>query len=193
MMREHALGSYAWSPQEGATIVVNVLRDVGRPDPLMRGVTAVFPECGCGYHEWAVVRALLTNDHRVHTVVLMDARIDPAWVLDWHCIAAECNTKLVVLNSYVELEKWTAALSLSSNAMNQNVMVIYINGSLRFGPVYCRQIEPEVCKEHAVRFWQWCHYFASNRSPINYVGISTLWPAQSKTWSDLATTFSSHP
>ena len=181
------LGTYAWCPELSNAIVSNVLHDI---EPCIKavgveGVTIMFPECGSAFHELEVVRTLAERGHTIARVVFMDSAVASEWMVAWHQILQVRTVDIVVLDSYVALWQWAHEERYSPHS----VLVVYINGAIRFTPYYCGQNDPEECAASASRFWDWCHQFAINRVPLNYVRHSALRIAGCTTWSDLAATF----
>ena len=170
----------AWCPEAGHVIVYNVLKSIDCCMCTTSGVTVIFPECGSGYHEWEVVHTLLGKGHRIVRIVFMDRIIKLEWTMAWRLLSQLHKVDLVILDSYVALGEWVGGLSTPLAA----VIVLYINGSFTFS-----QCGPDRSKESAVRFWEWCHQFAINRSPLNFVRYGVCRMADSMTWSDLAATF----
>lgn len=181
----------AWTPGDGQAILANVMK-YNPCNSGHKGLTLVFPECGSGYHEWEIVHVMIEAGHDIVRVVLMDSTIDPRWVAAWRSLSESHGTELVVLDSYVALEKWACSLHLLHEALpdatRRTVRVLYVNGAIRFGEFACNA-PPEAARRSAVKFWEWCDVFSINRVPFNYVGSSALRPALSETWMDMATKF----
>lgn len=179
--------THAWCPELSSVVVSNVLHDI---EPRLKavggeGVTILFPECGSAFHELEVVRALTDRGHTIARVVFMDSAVAPEWVVAWREIAQVQKFETVVLDSYVGLVHW----AWGQNFLAHSVLVVYINGGIRFTPYYCGQRDAGECAASASRFWDWCHHFAVNRAPLNYVRHSALRIAACTTWSGLAATF----
>jgi hypothetical protein len=190
------LSKQAYSPETSHAIVANVLRrtDTGTGKGTGKsmsksGVTLVFPECGSGYHEWAVVQAMRARENRVCTVVLMDATVpsnEECIKQAWQQLAQEHEVELVVLGSYVALEQWVMQ---QQQPPSQPTLVIYINGMLRFSGRWCGRENPDACREAAMRFWGWCDRFAANHVPHNYILGSVWCLTGNETWSGVARAF----
>ena len=179
------LRTHAWGPEMSPLIVANVLQRVERHMCTIEGITLIFPECGSGYHEWEVVHALNARGHHIHTLVLMDSSVMSECAQAWHELSQTHKVDVVSLNSYVALEQWVQKMR-----PRQTIQVIYINGMLRFSPIHCGQLNSDICMKSAIRFWDWCDQFATNRLPLNFVRESVCCLAGCKTWGDLACTFS---
>ena len=167
----------AWFPESESTIIRNIT------DNAMlwtnRAFCCVFPESGCGYHEWRAVCMLQEIGWTLKNVVLMDANSKPAWKDTWQKLAYETDVNLTSVDSYEELNKWMQTTS-------EPILVMYINGSMNFSRYTCGSGEQAVMsRKAAINFWQQCHQKAVN-PPVNFVNISTLQPGNSSTWEQLA-------
>lgn len=174
-----AICTKAWCPDLNSVIVTNVLQNVHNT----RNVTIIFPECGSAYHEWQVVCALARRGHDITKVVFMDSAICLEWTETWQQVAKEQNVEIVILKSYIALREWAQSKG------HLNLLVLYINGTVRFTPYYCGQEDVEECMASASAFWEWCHQFAINRTPLNYVRHNVFQIAGCTTWKELAITF----
>lgn len=181
--------NHAWFHEDGPAIVSNVLKYVGEAKKTV--LTVIFPECGCGHHEFSVARALKVAGHRISRIVFMDTKVNPIWITEWHRMADELGIEIIILNSYETLDRWAGELQRTAADEHLGVLVIYINGSLLFSPKLCGQFDPETCRLSAVRFWKWCEKTAFNKVPTNFVRTSVFNPAHSSSWLALATTFTS--
>ena len=182
------LCTHSLCPELGAVILSNVMHHIVPCLPIVstepkekhsHGRTIIFPECGSAFHEWEVVCTLVSGGHDIAKIVFMDSALVPEWVMTWCQLAEVLAVEIVVLYSYVALEQW-AWREISSSP--HSVIVLYINGSIRFTPYYCGHYDVEECKASASRFGDWCHQFAINQSPINYVRHSALRLAGCTTW-----------
>jgi hypothetical protein len=187
------LSKHAYGAETSPIIVANVLRGTSMSMSMSKsmstsGHTLMFPECGSGYHEWAVVQALRARGHRVRTVVLMDAYVpsnEECITQAWQQLAQQHCVELVVLGSYVALEQWV----MQQQPPSEPTLVLYINGMLSFSRHWCGREDPDACCEAAMRFWGWCDSFAANRVPHNYIRESVWCLTGSKTWSGVARAF----
>ena len=195
---EYVLSKQAYYAETSPALVANVLRGTSASMSTSKGgVTLVFPECGSGYHEWAVVKAMRARGNHVRTVVLMDSMSfitvpsnNECIKQAWQQLAQEHEVELVVLGSYVALEQWAMQ---QRQPPSQATLVLYINGMLCFSRSWCERENPDACREAAMRFWSWCDRFAANRAPHNYIlcGVSCL--TGSETWSGVARAFATTP
>jgi hypothetical protein len=178
----NSLQKYAFTPSYSSQIVHNVLKYLSETSQKKHPAsTIIFPECGSGFHEWNVLIALKETDHNIKEMIFMDSHIQDEWIPIWQELATMNNIIITILRSYIELDKW------STNTNHQNdVIIIYINGGLKFGESYCK---PE-CLESAVRFWDWCAKHAKNKNAINFIGCDMINPANCTSWSELSREFS---
>ena len=180
---ELAVKCFAWTPDDAHQIVSNVLKHVNNWAPIMIS-TAIFPECGSGYHEWNVLLALLREGYNIRDAIFMDSHIQPLWMEEWHKLAQANRVRVKGLDSYLALEQWT-----KQQPSQHKALVIYINGGLKFGKSYSAKLEPHVSQKSASRFWEWCDDNATNSIAINFMGRDMLHPANCKSWAELALEF----
>ncbi len=177
--------SRAWTPDNADQIVSNVLGYVRRwvPTPTLDGTTVIFPECGSGYHEWNVILTLIQAGYTINEAIFMDTHIEPLWEEEWHRLSLVNKVKIQIFDSYPDLERWT-----QQHTFQLKVLVIYINGGLKFGISYCAKLGPSVSQKSAIQFWEWCAKNATNPI-VNFMGRDILHPANCKSWSELARVF----
>lgn len=169
----------AWSIEYETTILQNIAEEATRWTTYTS--CCVFPEAGCGYHEWRAICMLQEYGWSVTHVVLMDANINPKWIDVWEQLAHECNVTLTILQSYGTLDEWMQRTTHTS-------LVIYINGCMLFSVYACGNSEKaDTSRKSAINFWRQCNKKAVN-PPVNFVDISTFKPAHSSTWEQLANT-----
>jgi hypothetical protein len=177
------LQSRAWTTDHAHQIVSNVLEHVSRWAPTPMVLNIIFPECGSGYHEWNVIVTLIQAGYTINEAIFMDSRIEPLWTEEWYRLALGNQVQMQIFYSYVALELWT-----QKQALHHKVLVIYINGGLKFGLSYCgcithTKLGPSVCLNSAIQFWEWCDKNANNPI-INFIGRDIRHPGDCKSWTD---------
>jgi hypothetical protein len=176
------LQNSACTPNDSNHIVNNVLNYVNKCTSKVSII--VFPECGSGYHEWNVLIALIRTGYTINTAIFMDSHIEPHSVDEWLRLSQVHHVATKVVDSYVALEHWT-----KEQTSPNKVFVIYINGGLKFGESYCAKHGSSACLTAAAQFWKWCDQNAANQLTINFIGRDMRHPADCKSWTELANTF----
>ena len=111
--------------------------------------------------------ALIQAGYNINTAIFMDSHIEPHSVDEWLRLSQVHHVATKVVDSYVALEHWT-----KEQTSPNKVFVIYIN-----------------CLTAASQFWKWCYQNAANQLTINFIGRDMRHPADCKSWTELANTF----
>lgn len=187
-LQENVLKSRCWITYHTDQIVSNVLQHVSRAEPTSMISTIIFPECGSGYNEWNVILALIQSGYVIKEVIFMDSKIETICVDEWYRLALVNQIQMQIFDSYIALERWT-----QRRVLHHKVIVIYINGGIKFGISHCgciahTELRPPACLVSAVKFWDWCDKNVTNQL-VNFLGRDMMYPGNCKSWSELACRF----
>lgn len=170
----------AYTPEASESIVANALWLLTPPPG--PPVTLFMTECGAGFHEFRVLAALQAAGVEVARIVMMDIYGTEERAATWAELAERHRVRLVVLDSYIALADWVEGPDAPTGRRS---LVLYVNGCMRFGSNWCRDLAPGACQEAAVRFWRWCQREATH-TPWNLVGHVAWRPGLNESWDQMA-------
>ena len=179
----------AESPCTTSETVLTAFEQWNIPIGSNTSIALYMPECGSAYNELRVVTSLISTGYNIRRCIFMDSRADlPKWKPLWDTVAEALGIQITTASSYESI------LDTANNEHitdNNAIVVFYINGALRFAPMFTpRHSTPKRCRCAAIEFWTWCQHAALN-GPVNFLGssLTPALPGGATTWAGLAEVF----